>query len=172
VATHLLFGIAATKMPSYTLILLPLYIIALAHVVSSLVSFLASHYRTVGVALATAWLAFAMLGIERTQRRHTLAIPELIEQDPRRKQLAMLEAQNELATMLTDPYGQVVFNMPAPHSIQFMFRTGFNTMAGVPTQAQVDKLTNAGLEVVVLQDTLPLEAMPRGVTVVPVELPR
>src|SRR5690606_18569 len=99
----------------------------------------------------TAWLAFAMLGLERTQRRHTLAIPELIEQDPRRKQLAMLEAQNELATMLTDPYGQVVFNMPAPHSIQFMFRTGFNTMAGVPTQAQVDKLTNAGLEVVVLQ---------------------
>lgn len=171
-ATHLLFGIAATKMPSNTLILLPLYIIALAHVVSRLVSFLASHYRTVGFALATAWLAFAMLGIERTQRRHTLAIPELIEQDPRRKQLAMLEAQNMLVTMLIDPQEQVVFNMPAPHSIQFMFRTGFNTMAGVPTQAQVDKLIRSGFDVVVLQDTMPLEAMPSGVTLIPVELPR
>jgi len=165
--THLLFGIAATKMPSYTLILLPMYIIALAHVVSSLVYFLASRCRPVGIALSTAWLAFAMLGIERTHHRHTLAIPALTEQDPRRKQLAMLEAQDMLATMLTGPEEQVVFNMPAPHSIQFMFRTGFNTMAGVPTQAQVDKLTHAGLEVVVLQDTLPLEAMPWGVSVIP-----
>lgn len=168
-ATHLLFGIAATKMPSYTLILLPLYIIALAHVVSSLVSLLTSRYRPMGFALTTAWLAFAMLGIERTHRRHTLAIPALTEQEPRRKQLAMIETQDKLAALLSDPQKQVVFNIPAPHSIQFMFRTGYNTMAGLPTQEQVDKLIDSGCEVVVLQDTFPLEAMPERTSVIPAE---
>ena len=171
-ATHLLFGIAATKMPSYTMILLPLYIIALAHLVNSVVSLLGSRYRPSGIALASIWLAFAMLGVERSHHRHTLATPALTEQDPRRKQLAMLAIQDELATLLSDPEKQVVFNMPAPHSIQFMFRTGYNTMAGVPTQKQVDKLIDSGLEVVVVQDDLPLEAMPQGVTVIPVELLR
>jgi hypothetical protein len=98
-----------------------------------------------------------------------VAEPQLAEQAPRRQQLAMLEAQDRLATLLHDPGRQVVFNMPAPHSIQFMFRTGYNTMEGLPAAHAVEALHAAGYEVVVLQDTLPLEAMPAGVTVIPAE---
>jgi len=166
---HLAFGLASTKMPSYTMPLLPLYLIALAHGLYRLSLAMGAGPRPWLQGLVTATVAFAMLGVGRSHHRHTVAEPQLAEQAPRRQQLAMLEAQDRLATLLHDPGRQVVFNMPAPHSIQFMFRTGYNTMEGLPPAHALEALITAGYEVVVLQDTLPLEAMPNGVTVIPAE---
>jgi len=42
-------------------------------------------------------------------------------------------------------------------------------MEGLPPAHALEALITAGYEVVVLQDTLPLEAMPNGVTVIPAE---
>lgn len=175
VAIHVPFGLAATKMPSYTMVLLPLYIIALAHLVYRTVSLLPARYRHQGLALSGAVLAFSMMGIQRTHQRHTLAEPRQEEQDPRRQQLAMRDVQELLATRLTDADKQVLFNLPAPHSIQFMFRTGINTMPGVPAPRTVERLHQAGFEVVVIQDSLPAHKLPSGVTIIPSEtllLPR
>lgn len=166
---HLLFGIASTKMPSYTMPLLPLYLIALAHLVYRLSLIIGAGPRPWVQGPVIATVAFLMLGVGRSHHRHTVAEPPLVEQAPRRQQLAMLKAQDKLATLLHDPGRQVVFNMPAPHSIQFMFRKGYNTMEGIPSASAVDALIAHGFEVVVVQDTLPLEAMPERVTVIPAE---
>ncbi len=163
---HLVFGWAPTKMPSYTMPLLPIYLIALAHLAHLLLFAISSRARPWLYGLVAAVLAFSMLAIERTHHRHTVAEPLLVEQTPRRQQLAMLEAQERLVALLDDPGRQVVFNMPAPHSIQFIFRSGFNTKEGVPDAVAVAALIAAGYEVVVLQDTLPMSSMPARTTVI------
>jgi 4-amino-4-deoxy-L-arabinose transferase-like glycosyltransferase len=165
-AIHLLFGLAATKMPSYTMVLLPLYLIALAHLVHRAVTFLPVRHHTLLLALAGGVIAFVMMGIERTHHRHTLAEPRQEVQDPRRQQLAMSNVQDLLATYLTDPKRQVLFNLPAPHCIQFMFRTGINTMPGIPEPEVVDRLRRAGFEVVIVQDTMPTDHLPAETTIV------
>lgn len=166
---HLLFGLASTKMPSYTMPLLPLYLIAMAHLVYRLALAIGAGTRPWLQGLVISIVAVLMLAPGRSHHRHTVAEPMLAEQAPRRQQLAMLKAQDKLATLLHDPGTQVVFNMPAPHSIQFMFRMGYNTMEGIPSAAAVHALIAHGFEVVVVQDMLPLEAMPERVTVIPAE---
>ena len=168
---HLLFGFAQTKMPSYTMVLLPIYIIALAHMLICLLSLLPKRIGQLPLPLAFAGLLFgvSMLAIQRTHDLHTLAVPLRTDQDPRRAQLAMFAAQTKLLTLLNDTHPKVIFNIPAPHDLQFMFRSGYDSMDGIPTQDQANRLQASGYEVIVVDHGAFNSEMPQGVRIISAE---
>lgn len=167
-AIHLFFGLAQTKMVSYTMVLLPLYMIAVAYLLVRLVDMLPLvRVRAPLLAAALVVLSAIMLDIERTQARHTDIVSP--EEDPkwRRQQMATIPVLQDLAQRINDPEHAVVFNMPRIHHLQFMFQYGYEAWDKLPTAEDVARLGSRGYNVYALQDGLPLADFPAGVDVIP-----
>jgi 4-amino-4-deoxy-L-arabinose transferase len=168
IAVHAFFAVAATKMVSYTLVLLPLYLIALAHLVSTLVDGLV-HERwnaLVGVAVL-ALLGLLGLDLDRTQFRHSSYRGELVAQDPWRERMRAQAFEDTLVAKLEGPGPFVLFNVPSQRGFELMFRFGIECIDLVPPQDVVDRLRARGYTVAVLQDTHPPDQLPQGIQLVP-----
>lgn len=167
VAIHATFAWADTKMVSYTMVLFPLYTVAVGAALVVLVdSLIIERFRrplTIGVA---ALLAGHFLNIEAIQHWHTLASPPKEHQQWRQQQLDALPVMDELASFVKDPERSVVYHVPALHHIQFMFAHGIEATDGMPLAADVERLRNVGYVVYAVQDGEPLERFPPGVVVV------
>jgi 4-amino-4-deoxy-L-arabinose transferase-like glycosyltransferase len=167
-STHVFFALAATKMLSYTMFLLPLYLIAVAHGITFPFQLIQSpRFKNWGVGLAIATVAGFLFNIELTQKRHTINEPAEGFQLHRRQQLAVIEAEPLIANQLGDPEHTILFNVPKVYDIQFMFRYGYLSMRGIPSEEVVHKLKAKGYTVKALQDGLGAEAFPPGIEVIP-----
>lgn len=164
IIVHVAFGFARTKMPGYTLVLFPMYMIAMAHALCFIVDrIIMERYRPFILGGATAILCGVMLDVERLQYRHTVYSPPRPDQCWRQQQLGAMDTLTRLRELVGDGERAVVFNVPALHHIQFMFRTGIEAWDEPPTEHDVARLAARGYSVYAIQDGLPLSAFPHGV---------
>ncbi len=167
-STHVFFALADTKMLGYTMFLLPLYLVAVAHAIALLFELIqANRPRQWGLALSFTALAGFLLNIEVTQDRHTIHEPADDHQLHRRQHLAVRDAEPLIMAQLGDPDRTILFNVPKVYDIQFMFRNDVLCMRGVPSEAEVKRLRAKGYSIKVLQDGLDPEAFPPGVDLIP-----
>lgn len=167
-STQVFFALAATKMMGYTMFLFPLYLIAVAHGITSLFELMKySPLRQWGHALSFSALAGFLLNIEVTQARHTIHEPADDHQMHRRQHLAVRDAEPLIMAQLGDPDRTILFNVPKVYDIQFMFRNGVLCMRGVPSEAEVERLRAKGYTIKVLQDGLDVGTFPPGIEVIP-----
>ena len=167
VAIHLVFAWAHTKMPSFTMVLFPLYLIALGSALVTVTeTLIVEHYRKgllFGIVVA---LGVSFLNIEVIQHRHTLASPPKPHQQWRQQQIEAMPVLEMLADRINGVPKAVVYHVPALHHIQFMFATGVEATDQLPQAADVARLRAGGYTVFAIQDGEPLERFPPGVEVV------
>ncbi|MEX1132865.1 MAG: glycosyltransferase family 39 protein [Flavobacteriales bacterium] len=167
-STHVFFAFAATKMLGYTMFLLPLYLIAVAHGITMPFELIkANRPKQWGLGLSFSVLAGFLLNIELTQYRHTVHEPADEHQLHRRQHLAVRDAEVLIMDQLGDPERTILFNVPKVYDIQFMFRTGVLCMRGIPSEMHVEKLRAKGYTIKALQDGLEAEAFPSGIELIP-----
>jgi len=168
-ATHVFFALAATKMLSYAMFLLPFYAIAVAYTITLLmrVPLRTEKARTWASGASLAVLAAAMLNIQRIEYKHTVHDPPAPSQMHRVQQYAVIDAERKLVPLLGDPKTTVLFNMPAVFDVQFMFRYGYQSMRKIPAAHVVDRLRQKGYTVKALQDGSAMDDFPPGVEVIP-----
>ncbi|MBK9286500.1 MAG: glycosyltransferase family 39 protein [Flavobacteriales bacterium] len=166
-AVHAFFAVAATKMDGYTMVLLPLYMIALANLLVTLINRVkADRYRAVILSFALVVVGALGLDLERTQFRHSEYRGEVASQDPWRERFRALAYEDALLGKLDGAGPFVIFNVPSQRSYELMFRSPHACMDIIPTQAEVDRLRAKGYSVVVVQDTHLLDDLPKGVQVI------
>jgi len=165
--THGLFAWADTKMPSFTMALFPLYVVALAFALVSMTeTLIVDRFRSWALLVVPIVLAGYFLNIEVLQHRHTLASPPKIHQQWRQQQLEAIPVLNQLESMISDPTKSVVYHVPALHHIQFMFATGIEATDQLPAAADAERLLAQGYTVYVVQDGAPVDQLPPGVVVI------
>ncbi|MCB0795657.1 MAG: glycosyltransferase family 39 protein [Flavobacteriales bacterium] len=151
VAVHLFFGLSATKMVNYTVVLFPLFLIALAWAVVGVVERVPRRsWRPVLVCVALVGIGSMLLQFERVQLVHTAQSAR----DPfhhwyRSTQLHNLGAGERLAEELSGSR-PVVFNVPFPANLSLAFFQDIEASTALPTSAQVDALRERGYDVVVV----------------------
>jgi len=164
---HLVFAIARTKMPSYTMVLFPIYVLAMANALIGVVEHvIVPKLRHAILTLSAVAIAAVMQDLERLQYRHTLYDPPRTDQCWRQQQLGAMASMDKLAALIPDPAHSVVFNIPAIHHIQFMFHTGIEAWNAPPAPEDVARLRAKGYTVFVLQDGAEATSFPAGITLI------
>ncbi|MCC6541761.1 MAG: glycosyltransferase family 39 protein [Flavobacteriales bacterium] len=167
IAVHAVFAWAETKMPSFTLVLVPLYLIAVG---TSLVlvteTLIVERFRNRVIGLVPVLLAVPFLELEVLQYRHTLASPPKQHQQWRQQQMEAIPVLANLESIIAQPVNSVVYNVPALHHIQFMFQSGIEATDQMPEAADVARLRNIGYTVYAVQDGEPLDRFTNGVEVI------
>lgn len=172
-AVHAAFAWADTKMVSYTMVLFPLYVLAVAKALVMVVdAFIVDHYRQPVCMGVSALLAGHALNLEATQHRHTLASPPKEHQQWRQQQIEAMPVMDKLASFVGNPTRSVVYNVPALHYIQFMFGKGIEATDQLPVVADVERLIDLGYTVYAVQDGKSLDHFPNGVKVIRDEVVR
>lgn len=167
VAIHLLFGLARTKMECYTMVLFPLYMIALGFGLTRLVDvFIVPHYRSPLLLLSGIGTAFLMLDLYPLQVRHTVASPPKPHQFWRVEQIEAMGVMKQLADRIEDPAHSVIFHVPPIHNIQFMFATGIEATDVMPEADDVHRLRSMGYTVYAVQDGEEASRFPAGVVLI------
>lgn len=167
-AIQLFFLFAQTKMVCYTLVLLPLYGIAVGHAVVSIVEGI-RHVRVQqwvlgGGLLIASWFT---LDIERIHMRHTLSEGPGADTRWRTQNLSTLEELAKLHRFVSRAEQPIVFNVPRNHHLRFMFTYPVEAWAKPPQADVVQRLVAKGYTVFVLQDGAPSDAFPNGTVLVP-----
>lgn len=164
---HLMFAIADTKMIGYTMVLFPLYLIAIGSALVTVTeTLIVEHYRKVLLFVVVVVLAFYSLNLEVIQHRHTLASPPKPHQQWRQQQIEAVPVLEKLAERIKGAPMVVVYHVPALHHIQFMFATGVEATDQLPQAADVARLRAQGYIVYALQDGEPVEHFPGGVELI------
>lgn len=167
VAIHLVFAWADTKMTSFTMVLFPLYLIALGSALVAVTeTLIVEHYRKGLLFVLVVVLAVYSLKLEVIQHRHTLASPPKPHQQWRQQQIEALPVLEKLAERIKGAPKAVVYHVPALHHIQFMFATGVEATDQLPQAADVARLRAQGYTVYALQDGEPVERFPGGVELI------
>ncbi|MBX2977930.1 MAG: glycosyltransferase family 39 protein [Flavobacteriales bacterium] len=167
VSIHGVFAFADTKMPSFTMVLFPLYILAISvSLVASVNKLIVARYRKLTILLTTGLLAGLFLNIEVLQHRHTLASPPKEHQQWRQQQMESIPVLAKLKDVIHGSEPCVVYHIPAIHHIQFMFVTGIEASDMMPIAADVVRLKAQGYTVYAVQDGEPIEHFPHGVIVI------
>ncbi len=168
ISTHVFFALAATKMLGYTMFLLPLYLIAVAHTITLPFELIRQTWlKQWGFGLSISILAGFLLNIETTQDRHTIHEPATDHQLHRRQHIAVRDAEPLIMQQIVDPDHTILFNIPKVYDIQFMFRNGVLCMRDLPTEEYVEKLRAKGYTIMALQDGLDPSAFPAGIELIP-----
>lgn len=167
VAIHAAFGWADTKMVSFTMVLFPIYLIAVGSALVSLAdTFIVARHRRGALLLSTLVLAGFFLNLEVLQHRHTLASPPKRDQHWRQQQMEAMPVLRKLADLLPDSVPSVVYHVPALHHVQFMFHAGVEATDQMPVPADVQRLGEQGYAIYAVQDGAPIEHFPPGVVVI------
>lgn len=170
---HVVFAWASTKMPSFTMALLPLYLTALTTALVTLVDvMIVERYRKWVLLVAPLVLAGFFLNIEVLQHRHTLASPPKDHQQWRQQQIEAMPILARLKDIIPDHAHSVVYHVPALHHLQFMFTTGIEATDQMPHEADVERLHKLGYKVYTVQDGEPYELFPTGVILIKDDLLR
>ncbi len=168
ISVHLFFAFAQTKMLSYTMVLFPLYMIAIANAVIRILDhFIMERARALAAAICMILLSGSMLNIERTQADHTDDPSPVADHQWRQQQLGTIPVLDHLSHYVRDPARTAIFNIPALHHIQFMFNTGAEAWDRMPTDDVIARLHAKGYTVFAVQDGVPLSSFPQGVIVIP-----
>lgn len=166
VPTHVFFALAATKMVSYTLFLLPLYLIAIAAGITwSLARVRLARPILILPMVACTGLAVLLWQPWTTSARHPRVGTVGIDAH-RAQQFAVLEQEPRLANLMPVGTPTVLFNVPFVYDVQFMFRNGIQCMRGIPDGAVIERLRAKGYRVFVLQDGVDLTNIPAGVELI------
>jgi len=166
VFVHGLFMVAQTKMESYTMILLPIYLISVATTLVALAEALPDRIRTGVLALAVILLCAFGINKDRINKRH---YDRLGEYAPwRAKNMEMLSMFERIVEQLQPNEQAVVFNIEGPYNVQFMFHHGYEAMAFKPRQEDVDRLSRIGYRIYVLINSTDSKEL-RGVTYLDME---
>lgn len=164
VVIHGAFMLADTKMVSYTMVLFPLYTVAVGVALVQLVdTIIVDRYRRMVGMCVSLGLAVSVVNIEVIQHRHTLATPPKEHQDWRQQQIEALPVLQDLAVSINQPLRSVVYHVPALHHIQFMFATGIEATERMLEVAEVERLQALGFTVYAVQDGEPVGSFPPGV---------
>lgn len=167
-AVHLFFLIARTKMVCYTMVLLPFYCLAVAN---ALVDISDRITRAVlaksTLALATAGLCYFTLDFPRIIARHSLAGSHAVDPRWREQNITVTNDLVRLAEFLERHPKPILFNMPRNHNYRFMFASGIDAWPKAATPRDVQRLTQLGYTVFMLQDGAAPDAFPAGAIVVP-----
>lgn len=167
VSIHLLFGFARTKMDSYTLVLFPLYMVALAHGLVRVVDvFIVERYRRPLLLLSGTGIAYFMLNLYPLQAKHTVASPPRPHQQWRMQQIEAMAVMKRLEGRIADPVRSVVFHVPRVHNIQFMFATGIEATDMMPEASDVARLRSLGYTVYAVQDGSDPGSFPPGAVLI------
>ncbi|MFZ1686933.1 MAG: glycosyltransferase family 39 protein [Flavobacteriales bacterium] len=168
VAIHIFFMLAQTKMVCYTMVLFPLYAIAIGNALRSICEALPwERYRQPLLVLATMALAYFTLDPERTQARHSIEPSPLADHRWRKQALEVMHDIPQLQQFVSTAGKPVVFNMRMNHHLRYMFTTGIEAWAKLPSSEDVARLRAKGYTVFVLQDGAPQTSLPAGTRMVP-----
>jgi 4-amino-4-deoxy-L-arabinose transferase-like glycosyltransferase len=167
VVVHGVFAMAQTKMVSYTMVLFPLYVVAIGHALTWLVDHaIEERYRPIVLTLTTIVIAGHSLGIDRLQLRHTLTEHHRPDERWREQQMQAIAPLAALKAKAIEHPRAAVFNIPALHHIQFMFGSDAEAWDRLPDAATVERLAAKGYTIYAVQDGLPLDTFPGGVIVI------
>lgn len=168
VAVHAFFMLAQTKMMCYTMVLFPLYAIAIGNALRSICEALPSErYRQPFLVLATMALAYFTLDPERIRARHSVEPSPLADHRWRIQAWEVVRDIPRLQQFVSAAGKPVVFNMHMNHHLRFMFATGIEAWAKMPSSEDVARLGAKGYTVFVLQDGASAASMPAGTLMVP-----
>lgn len=164
---HLVFAWADTKMVSYTMVLFPLYLVAVGSALVTITDVvIVERFRRPILIGTSALLSGLFLNLEVLQFRHTLATPPKAHQQWRQQQIEAMPVLAALSARIADPERSVVYHVPALHHIQFMFNTGIGATDQMPTAADVERARANGFTVYAVQDGVGLERFPTGVVMI------
>lgn len=167
IAVHALFAGAQTKMISYTMALLPFYMMALAQAIISLADMGPARYHSPAMAIVVPALAFWMLDLPHLHHHHTIATPPFADQRWRRQQIDSLMPMARLEKFVKGTRPVAVFHIPALHHLQFMFNTGNEASYQLPDRSTVGHLISNGYDVYAVQDGTSIDRFPPGVILIP-----
>ncbi len=167
-AVHVFFLLAQTKMVCYTMVLLPLYCLALSNALVDICERIADQ-RAVRYLLAasTLVLCFCTLDLPRILSRHSLQSTDQVDPRWRKQNLAVMDQLPKLARHIRQFPKPILFNVPRNHNTRTMFAIGIDTWPKPAMPEDVERLTRLGYTVLVLQDGAPPETFPPGTLVVP-----
>ncbi len=175
-AIHSFFMMAQTKMICYTMVLLPIYMIAIGNAIGLCIDRVGTN-RVQRWIFPIGMIVVLILALDpvRLVMRHSLP-EELKEQRGWRRQfMEAIPVMEKLAAQLGDPRTTAIFNMPSNHFLQFMFDHGHSTWDKMPTDEDAGRLIAKGYTVYAIQDGRGLDEFPQNVIVIPdsvVQFPR
>jgi hypothetical protein len=165
---HMFFLIAQTKMVAYTMVLLPIYMLAIGHALSQLRQHIPSRFGPswmYGVLLVV--LSFFTFDPTRIIAKHTVPEDPSDKQLWRKQQIMSTQSMSDLKALLEAPGPKAVFNYPMTYHLEFMFIYRIPTWHKFPSAEDALRLQEKGYTVYALQDGHPLEQFPRNVLVIP-----
>ncbi|MBK7556594.1 MAG: glycosyltransferase family 39 protein [Flavobacteriales bacterium] len=168
IAIHAFFMVAQTKMLCYTMVLFPLYVIAMGHAIVSIAEQLPwKNVRVPATMAASIVLASFMFGYDRVSARHSTEVTEKGDPKWRRQNIEVMRDLPRLQRFVSQEAKAVLFNMHQNHHLRFMFSTGIETWAWPPSPEDVARLNAKGYTVFVLQDGADPSTMPVNTRMVP-----
>jgi 4-amino-4-deoxy-L-arabinose transferase-like glycosyltransferase len=167
-AVHVFFLLAQTKMVCYTMVLLPLYCVALSSAVVDLCERISPAWAAKGaLAAGTIMLCCFTLDLPRILSRHSLQSSEQADPRWRKQNLAVMDQMPQLARYLGQHPKPILFNVPLNHNSRTMFALGIDAWSKPPKPEDVERLSKLGYTVLVLQDGAAPGDLPGGVRIVP-----
>lgn len=159
-AVYLFFSVAATKMPSFTVVVSIAVFIAFAALFDHCVQYLnrfikntsSRNFLFAGAVILIVLLRFN-LGL--LEERHSTA-------NPNNKYSQMLTSNKAVFTSLTLPKNTVLFNVKGRHYIEAMFYTGLPAYNFMPTSEQCKNLKEKGRRIAIFK--IPFIELPSYLT--------
>ncbi|HNK86611.1 MAG TPA: hypothetical protein PKL41_15495, partial [Flavobacteriales bacterium] len=167
-AVHLFFALAATKMICYTLVLLPIYMLAIGSAMDDLIA-LIKHQLVRQGAFIIAFVALCAYGMNmpKVEATHSLIGNGLADPRWRQQNLMAMHDFPKLARFLSSNEKPIVFNMCRNHHLRYMFAYGTEVWAKPPDAPAVDRLRQKGYSVFVIQDGADPTSFPSTAILVP-----
>ena len=167
-AVHLFFALAATKMICYTLVLLPIYMLAIGSAMDDLIA-LIKHQLVRQGAFIIAFVALCAYGMNmpKVEATHSLIGNGLADPRWRQQNLMAMHDFPKLARFLSSNEKPIVFNMCRNHHLRYMFAYGTEVWAKPPDAPAVDRLRQKGYSVFVIQDGADPTSFPSTTILVP-----
>ncbi len=167
-AVHLFFAFAATKMVCYTMVLLPIYLVAVGCVLDDALERIRNvRAQKLGLVFVCAVLGWYGFDLPRIQATHTLEETRLVD---RRWRIQKLDSTNELRDLYRVASGYerpVIFNVPRNAHLRFMFTHGIEAWDKLPEPEDVSRLRAKGYTVLILQDGKDPAGFPLNTVLIP-----
>jgi 4-amino-4-deoxy-L-arabinose transferase len=136
------FTVAETKMISYTMMLVPIYLISSAAVLNKIFNRIPSMARPISAVLATAAICIAMFDIPRLKSRHTEGDHHFGKY--RKEQIDMMQKMKSAALEIKPNEKAVIFGMMGPYNTSFMYFHGHEAFANPVKEAGINELIGSG----------------------------
>jgi 4-amino-4-deoxy-L-arabinose transferase-like glycosyltransferase len=149
IVVYLFFSFTATKMPSFTIIVFMIIVIAFASLVNNLIEFINKNVRKellkrINFSVLIILLVLLRFDIEYLQEKHTTWKNE-------NTYTQMLTYNREIFKSLRLPINTVLFNVKGRHYIEAMFYTGLPAYNIIPSVVQYKDLKSKGWRIAIFK---------------------